>query len=407
MRRALAAAMAVSVAVLAAGCGSGFDDPVEQDRGPVTLQVLIGSGTTAETRVLREQTARWAARTGNRVEIVPAAELDQQLGQAFAGGTPPDLFYLSPDSFGRYAGSGNLHAYGDRLRGAADIYPNLREVFTHDGELFCAPKDFSTLALLIDTDAWQAAGLTDADIPRDWRQLADIAQRLTTPARKGLVFDDNSDRIGAFMRQAGGWYLDPTGRKATVDSPENLTALRYVQQLFRSGSTAFSSQVDAGWGGEALGRGTAAMAIDGTWAAGALAADYPGTRWRSVELPSGPAGKGTLSFTNCWGIPERSSRQRAAEGLADFLLDVPQQQQVGREVGVLPSNQRAAQATEADVRMRGFTAGAPYAKGEVTAQGFGAVADDFDAKLLGLARGDDPRAILAEVQRNAERALDG
>ncbi|MFD0489437.1 hypothetical protein ACFQ0O_23190 [Saccharopolyspora spinosporotrichia] len=42
----------------------------------------------------------------------------------------------------------------------------------------------------------------------------------------------------------------------------------------------------------------------------------------------------------------------------------------------------------------------------MTAQGFGAVADDFDAKLLGLARGDDPRAILAEVQRNAERALD-
>lgn len=149
------------------------------------------------------------------------------------------------------------------------------------------------------------------------------------------------------------------------------------------------------------------MAIDGTWATGALAADYPGTRWRSVELPSGPAGKGTLSFTNCWGIPERSPKQRAAVDLVEFLVDLPQQQQTGREVGVLPSNQRAAGVLDGDARMRGFTAGASYAKGEVTVKDFGAVADDFDAKLLGLAHGDDPRAILAEVQRHAEQALDG
>ena len=42
------------------------------------------------------------------------------------------------------------------------------QTFTYDGKFYCAPKDFSTLALEINTDLWTKAGLTDADIPKDW-----------------------------------------------------------------------------------------------------------------------------------------------------------------------------------------------------------------------------------------------
>lgn len=401
------AALTVALAAVTAGCGSGYGGDTEQQSGPATLQMLVGSGTTAESRVLHEQTQKWAQQTGNKVEIVQAAELDQQLGQHFAGGTPPDLFYLAPGSLERYTENGSLHAYGDRLRNAGAIYPNLKQVFTKDGKLYCAPKDFSTLALLINTDAWREAGLTDADIPKDWKQLADVAQRLTTPQRKGLVMDDNADRVGAFMRQAGGWHLDPNG-KPTLDTPQNVEALRYVQWLLRSGSTAFAAGVDAGWAGEALGKGTAAMAIDGTWASGALAADYPNAHWRAVELPAGPAGKATLSFTNCWGIPERSPNRQAAQDLVDFLMDRPQQEQGAREVGVTPANQEAtAKLTEGKPEMEGFAAGAAYAQGEVTAKGWDSVESDFDSRLLGLANGDDPAKILQELQRSAEQALNG
>ncbi|MER5225617.1 hypothetical protein [Streptomyces flaveus] len=41
--------------------------------------------------------------------------------------------------------------------------PALRQAFTYDGKFCCAPKDFSTLALRINTTAWSKAGLTDAD----------------------------------------------------------------------------------------------------------------------------------------------------------------------------------------------------------------------------------------------------
>ena len=95
-------AVVLAIALVVAGCGRGYDSEIEQLPGPATLRLLVGSGTTAEARVLHEQTREWAERTGNEVEIVRAAELDQQLGQAFAGGTPPDLFYLAPGAFARF-----------------------------------------------------------------------------------------------------------------------------------------------------------------------------------------------------------------------------------------------------------------------------------------------------------------
>lgn len=403
-RRTAILAMVLALALTA--CGRGFGDQVEQQHGKVSLQLLMGSATTAEARVLHELTARWAARTGHRVDVARAADLEQQLGQAFAGGSPPDLFYLAPGDFGRYVQNGSLLGYGDRLRTAHQLYPNLNRIFTHKNRLYCAAKDFSTLALIINTDAWQQAGLTDRDLPSTWDDLAEVAERLTTPQRKGLAFDDTIDRVGAFLRQAGGWLLDPTETRATVDTPENLTALRFVQRLLRSGSTAFSSTVDAGWGGEAVGKGTAAMAIDGAWTLSALRADYPDRNWRAVQLPAGPAGKGNLSFTNCWGIPANSSKQAAAISLVNFLTGTPAQRKIGNEQGVIPANRAAARTFLRDnPEFAGFVAAAPYAQGEITVDGFQAVMDDFDSRMLGLAQGGDPKQILVDTQRNAEHVL--
>ena len=68
------------------------------------------------------------------------------------------------------------------------------------------------------------------------------------------------------------------------------------------GSFAFSSDIGAGWAGEAFGKQMAAMVIEGNWITGAMTNDFPDVAYTVAELPAGPAGKGTLQFTNCWGI---------------------------------------------------------------------------------------------------------
>src|SRR5690606_86141 len=156
--------------------------------------------------------------------------------------------------------------YGDDADNTGDFYPALIEAFTLEGHLYGLPKDVSSLALLINTELWEAAGLTDADIPTDWDQLASVARRAATDSRAGLTMSTEYQRIGAFMAAAGGELV--TDGAATADSPENLEALEYVKSLLEDGALRFSSDLGAGWGGEAFGAGSAVMVVEGNWITG-------------------------------------------------------------------------------------------------------------------------------------------
>ena len=54
------------------------------------------------------------------------------------------------------------------------------------------------------------------------------------------------------------------------------------------------------------------MTIEGNWIRGAMTNDYPDVDYTVAELPEGPAGKGTLLFTQCWGVSADSPDQEAA-----------------------------------------------------------------------------------------------
>jgi multiple sugar transport system substrate-binding protein len=106
--------------------------------------------------------------------------------------------------------------------------------------------------------------------------------------------------------QAGGYWVSPDGKQATGDTPQNVEALTYVRGLLKDGLAKYPKALDTGWAGEAFGKGKAAMAIEGNWIKGALRADFPAIKYTVKELPAGPKGKGTLSFTQCWGIAAKS-----------------------------------------------------------------------------------------------------
>ncbi len=77
-----------------------------------------------------------------------------------------------------------------------------------------------------------------------------------------------------------------------------------------------SNDLGAGWGGEAFGKQLAAMVIEGNWIKGAMKNDFPGVKFKTVELPAGPAGKGTLMFTQCWGLAADGKNKDAAINLS-------------------------------------------------------------------------------------------
>ena len=401
------------LALAACGGGSGFDNGSSGSTGssqppasgPVTLKFMITSNGPADVKLQQDTVKAWETKTGNKVEVVAASDINQQLTQGFAAGSPPDVFFTDANVFPTYAKAGNMLAYGDQLDMKSDFYDGLVKTFTYDNKFYCAPKDFSTLALIVNTDLWTKAGLTDADVPKTWADLETVAKKLTTGGVKGLVIGDTRDRVGAFMKQAGGWITNADQTQMTADSPENLAGLQEVQKLLASGSTAYPKGVDSGWGGEAIGKGKAAMTIEGNWIKGAVKSDFPDLKWKAFELPEGPKGKGTLSFTQCYGVASASKNQAAAVDLVKYLSTAEPALALAKGLGVMPSLKSASDGYKAAFPDEAaFLAGAEYAQGPVTVAGMDPVLKDFDTQLQGLP-GADPKAMLARLQKNGDAVL--
>lgn len=394
---ALAAGLVITLAACSPGGNGGDGEASGQD-----LTILIGSSGDAETTAVTEAAEAWAEESGNTVEVVAANDLVQQLGQGFSGNNPPDLFYMPWDQFQTYAAQGFIEPYAEDLENADDFLPALREQFSYEDQFYCAPKDFSTLALQINTAAWEAAGLTDADVPTDWESLQSAAERLTTGEQVGLSMGREYQRVGTFMGQAGGGVYDDG--EITADSPENAEALEYLQGLIDAGALAYPQDLEAGWAGEAFGLGTAAMVIEGPWINGAMENDYPDREFISVELPEGPGGPSTFAFSNCWGIPVESDTRDAAVDLVEYFTADEQQLAFAEAFGVIPSTESGSAAyAEQFPENAAFVAGVEYAQSPVAFSGAATAVADFNSSLetQGLA---DPAAVLGPFQENLEAA---
>jgi multiple sugar transport system substrate-binding protein len=405
---ALALCAGGALVLSACGGGSGFGGASKaQAGGQAKLTIMIGSSGDAETNAVKSAAAAWSKQSGNKAEVIVASDLGQQLGQGFAGGTPPDLFYADASRIGDYAKVGNLYAYGDQVK-SASFLPSLVKTFTYKGTFQCAPKDYSTLALAINTDMWAAAGLTDADIPTNWAGLESVAKKLTKGKVTGLVIGNDINRGGVFMKQAGGWVVSADGRTMTASSPENLAGLTEIKKMMAAGSMKFNTDTSpaAGWGGEAFGKGIGAMTIEGNWIRGSLTKDYPTLKTKIVPLPAGPAGKGTLMFSNCWGIAAKSTHQKQAVDLVKYLISVDQQLAFTKAFGPMPSTvEGIAKFKTLYPQDAAFAAGGDYGQGPVNLPGFDPVMAAFNSKMATLGKGADAAAMLADLQKNGTAAI--
>ena len=403
------ATLAAALLLALTGCGGGFNNnkPAQQQSGPASLQVLMASSGDAETKAVQDAAAAWASKTGNKATVTPAQDIAQQLGQAFAGSNPPDVFYVDSARFADYASVGALLPYGDKVPDANDFYESLRKTFTYQGKLYCIPKDFSTIAMEINTDLWTKAGLGTSDVPTTWDQLTTVAQKLKAAGVNPIAIGDTRDRIGAFMVEAGGWIVSPDGTKATANTPQNLQALQYVQSLLKGGLAQYPKALSAGWAGEAFGKGQAAITFEGNWIKGAMQSDYPNVKYTVNPMPNGPKGAGTLMFTQCWGISAKTKYQDAAFKFVEAMTAKDQQLSFAKAFGVMPSRQSAKdQYTAQFPTDKAFIDGAANGQGPVNAPKMDSVLTDFDAGLQQLAT-TDPQTILQRLQTNTTAAIGG
>lgn len=413
--RALSAiGMAMAAALVITACGSSGSNTATNGGSPgaaggngngQALTVLIASSGPAETNAVTKAVNAWSQKTGTHASVQNASSIDTQLAQGFAGGSPADVFYQGTATLATYSAAGNLFAYGDQLPDKSAFYPSLTAAFTVNGQLQCAPKDFSTLGLVINKKLWDAAGMTNADLPKTWADLATLAQKLTTGGHVGLEVLPQIERLGAVFAAYGGGLEDSSGN-ATANSAQNVQALTFIKQMLTDGSMKFTTDLGDNDGGVAIGTGHAVMTIEGNWVSGEMKQSYPNVPYFSAELPAGPTGKhGTLAFTNCWGIAADSGNQQGALSLVKYLTEPQQQVSFANAFGVLPPVMSAAkQWVQKNPDFEPFINGAAYAQTLPSQPGTADVLSTFDGVLPQL-KSSDPQQLLDTLQKNLQQAI--
>jgi multiple sugar transport system substrate-binding protein len=405
------AAVAAGLAVFTAACssGNGFSSSTastastgKATKSPLTL--MFGSSGPAETSAVQAAAKAFTKQSGIPVQVIAASNLTQQVAQGFAGGQPPDVFYLDPLTMQSYAKDGVLDTYPSTLPNSGGFATALAQAFTYKGTFVCEPKDASTLALYINTTDWQQAGLGAP--PSNWSQLQADAKKLTTGGRAGLTIDQTHSGIDEFFYQNGGTVTNPAGTAVQLDSPQNVQALTFLKGMLSQGIMKFPSQMGAGFSGQAFGENKAAMDIIGNWENGELSSDYPNVKFQVVPLPAGPSGThATLSFTNCWGVPKQSKNLAGAIDFVKFLTTQQQEMTFSKAFGVIPSLKTAqTQYTQTYPQYATFVNELPYAHPDIAIAGATQALSAFDSALAQLSSGT-PATILKNAQQNLQAVL--
>ncbi len=361
------------------------------------------SGKT-ETDSLTAIVGTWnSANPDNQVDLQFVVDYDTSLAKALASNSAPDIFYVDSFKFLDLVAAGAIAPIGDKLTNTADLIPALKDVFTTDGKFYCPPKDYSTLALQVNTDMLAAAGVKP---PTTWDELLAATKKLSTDKVAGLIVPTDPARWLAFLYQAGGSVTNADNTKITINSPEALQALKYYKSLYDAGAK-LAADVGAGWPGEAFEKGQAAMVFEGNWILGDIKDKAPNLKYQSVELPAGPKGKASMVFTVCYGISAKSANLEGATKFLDYLVGPEAMTKFTTDLGVLPSRNSVRDAYLKVFPERAvYITAAEYAHRWGFVPGFNAVTDKISEQIGSVFKGDQtPEDALKEIEKVGNEVL--
>jgi len=245
----------------------------------------------------------WNDQNDTKIELtyVPTADYvgGSKLQTSFASGQGPDIFLVSPGDFLRYANGGvltDLTPYMDKAA-IADYYPGVIASRMVNGKVYGLPMEVEPMAMYYSLDAWDEVKLTEADIPKTWEQLLDVAKKLTTGDRFGVLFDTNPGYYQnftwyPFMWEGGGELVNPDGKTSGFRSDGAVQALKLWQDAVKNGVAPRKTLGNGG--GDIvpnLASGYCAMQNIGIWGISDLKVNAPDFRYGVFPLPVPANGK--------------------------------------------------------------------------------------------------------------------
>jgi multiple sugar transport system substrate-binding protein len=224
------------------------------------------------------------------------------LQTAFQAGNGPDIFVISPGDFLRYYNGGVLQDLTPHLSSAAknDYVPGVLDTRMVDGKVYGLPMEIEPLAMYYDINAFEKAGLSEGDIPTTWDALLNVADKLTTSKRFGVLFETipgyyQNFTWYPFMWMTGGDAV--VNGKSVFDSAGTVSALKLWQDTVKRGLAPRKPQGDGAGNATAnLASGFCAMQQTGIWSVSDLALNKKNFKYGVFRLPTPPGGTYTTDM---------------------------------------------------------------------------------------------------------------
>jgi multiple sugar transport system substrate-binding protein len=299
-----------------------------------------------EEQLLRQVISTFERRNPNiKVNYDSLGNYDQAMLASFSARRPPDAFYLNSEVAPTWIAQGLIEPLDSRIKrdkfATKPFFPSLLNAFKRGGKTYGFPKDWSPLGMQVNAALLARAGVK---VPRTWAQLRTAAQRLRSVMPEGgrpICLASEWQRMLAFVFQNYGAVLR-RGRP-NFSSPGVRGGVNYYVGLQKAGLGDRPAKLGAGWCGEALGKGTAAIAFEGNWVYPYLPNNFPNIRWRFHPIVKGKT-SATLAFTVAYSTGRHSANKELAWRLIKYLT--------GREGMRIWTSKGLALPARSDVKVR-------------------------------------------------------
>ena len=327
----------------------------------------------------------------------------EALPTAFAAGDSPDVFWATGTHVREFYQQGVLLALDDYVSDEFKSDLDARKLAdnTYGGQLYRIAFETDATALCYRNDLWEAAGMTDEDVPETWEELKDVAARLTTADHYGIYMAPNPTnhavwQFVSWVWMGGGEIVDRDLTEVYYDNPATVAALQLWKDLMDAGS-----MVPSALGiGEALGTGKAVMEFCASAHMGLLIQAYPDAypfvKVVPLPLPGGVAGQERYLVGGGFGLAVSNQGEHPEEAakLAAWLMAEDPSRPTKWLTWARPSlpprksvleSDEYQQMMQDDPRFGQFAEGLPHGRSELDAPAeiVQAVIDSMQAVLYG------------------------
>lgn len=301
-------------------------DPNAPHAGDATLLFLTWPLPQTETEFLQAQIASFVREfPGAPIDLVQAADYERRLLAPTINEQgverPADIFLATGFALPSLIAANLLAPLPTEYDRLDQVAPALAPGFGVGRRAFCAPRDAHTLAVAYNPALFDRGEIPYPDPAWDWEDFAAAAEAVTDQDFFifGLTLNADFTRMAPFMLQAGGDWIDPATGLPMLDAATSQRGMEFYIARFADGHAVYDTTLDGVWPGEAFGRGSAGMTIEGSWLLPFLEAEFPRLEYDTVAMPQGPAGAATLAFTTCLGVSPNSPARERALNFAAYL----------------------------------------------------------------------------------------